>query len=97
VPRDCAFNFILGIELFETMGSSTSRFPWGLLLFFIPFRVQYPAASGGRRGSGLAPRLIPFIRKVPYIRLQTESAQNLDPVATIRLNQDLILGPPEVR
>ena len=29
---------------------------------FIPFRVQYPAACGGRKGSGLAPRLIPFIR-----------------------------------
>jgi hypothetical protein len=28
---------------------------------FIPFWVQYPAACGGRRGSGLAPRLIPFI------------------------------------
>src|SRR3989304_847290 len=30
---------------------------------FIPFRVQYPAACGGRRGSGLAPRVIPFIPK----------------------------------
>jgi hypothetical protein len=29
--------------------------------FFIPLRVQYPAACGGRKGSGLAPRLIPFI------------------------------------
>ena len=28
---------------------------------FIPSRVEYPAACGGRRGSGLAPRLIPFI------------------------------------
>ncbi len=33
----------------------------GLSFIFIPFRVQYPAACGGRKGSGLAPRLIPFI------------------------------------
>lgn len=39
--------------------------PFEIIFTFIPFRVQYPAACGERRGSGLAPRLIPFIVAPP--------------------------------
>ena len=38
-----------------------------------------------------------FIHKVSYIQLHPGLAQNLGPVATIPLNQDLILEPPEAR